>query len=484
MFSAARTALVAAVCFLALVSTAAAQFDQLAAQIPASANAAALVDVERLLASPLARQEGWKDKHAQAYAAGLIALAPDARRMILASQIDFEYMKSQWEAAVADFAQPRTIAGIARATKGTLDPVGETPAVLLGDNSYCVQFAPTRLGVMSPANRQSVARWLREVSSRMSPELSPYLKGTLVASETSQIVIAFDLEDAIPSDVIRAKLAASAALKGTSIDLDAATRILAGLRGVVLEVAVTDGAFGRLMVHFRQDASLLAPVAKPLLMEVLSDLGARIDDLDGWKATAEAQRFVFNGPLSKEGMKRVFLLIDSPTAALVASDSSQGTEQSAAANTAQATQQYFQKVTSMRDDLRERSKDAKTFGEYALWLDNGARRIDRLPILDVDPDMLAYGRYVAARMRDASMALKGIGIQSGARTAQVYQSGATYVAGYSYYTEWRNVDAERRAIKAQERATGATSARQIALEVENETAKIRQAMTAKYRVNF
>jgi hypothetical protein len=183
-------------------------------------------------------------------------------------------------------------------------------------------------------------------------------------------------------------------------------------------------------------------------------------------------------------MKRVFLLIDSPTAALVASDSGQSTEQSAAANTAQATQQYFQKVTSMRDDLRERSKDAKTFGEYALWLDNGARRIDRLPILDVDPDMLAYGRYLAARMRDASMALKGIGIQSGARTAQVYQSGATYVTGYSYYTEWRNVDAERRAIKAQERATGATSARQIALEVENETAKIRQAMTAKYRVNF
>jgi hypothetical protein len=90
------------------------------------------------------------------------------------------------------------------------------------------------------------------------------------------------------------------------------------------------------------------------------------------------------------------------------------------------------------------------------------------------------------------MALKGIGIQSGVRTAQVYQTVSTdynaYAgyggAGYSYYTEWRNVDAEQRAIRAQERGKGALSAREIGQEVENETAKIRQVMTQKYQINF
>ena len=90
------------------------------------------------------------------------------------------------------------------------------------------------------------------------------------------------------------------------------------------------------------------------------------------------------------------------------------------------------------------------------------------------------------------MSLKGIGIQSGVRTAQVYQTVTTdynayaspWSGGYSYYTEWRDVDAERRAVRAEERGKGALSARQIAQEVENETAKIRQAMTQKYQVNF
>ena len=478
---------------VALEQIATAQFDQLATKIPDSANAAALLDVQRLLETPLAKREGWKDKYEQAFASGLVAIAPDTQRMVLAAQFNYEYMKPLWEVAVADFSQPRTVAAVARATKGTLDSVGNTPAVVLRDDSYCVQLGTTRLGVMSPANRQSVARWLREVATRSAPALSPYLKGTLVASETSQIVMAFDLEDAIPSDVIRAKLAASSALSGKSIDVDAAAKTLAAVRGVVLEVAVTDGAFGRLLVHFKSDPAVLAPVAQPLLMEILGDMGARIDDIESWKMTTEPQRLVFSGPLSKDGMKRVFSLIDSPTSALIATDKSRPASsptQSGAA--AQPTQQYFQTVTSMRDDLRAKNNDAKTFGQYAMWLDNWARRIDRLPILDVDPAMLGYGRYVAVRMRDASMSLKGIGIQSGARTAQVYQSGTTeynaygnaWGGGYSYYSEWRNVDAQRNAIRAEERGKGALSAREIAQEVENETAKIRQAMTAKYKVNF
>jgi hypothetical protein len=385
------------------------------------------------------------------------------------------------------------VAEIARRTKGTLDPVGDTPAVVLRDDSYAVQFSPTRLGVMSPANRQSVARWLRQIGARSAPALSPYLKGTLVASQTSQVVIAFDLEDAVPPDIIRAKLEASSALSGKTINLDAAAKALAGVRGAVLEVAVTDSAAGRLMVHFQSDASVLAPVAKPLLMEILGDMGARIDDIDAWNMTSEPLRFVFSGPLSKDGRRRVFSLIDTPTSALIAADPTPPSSESRQlAGQAQATQQYFKKVTSLRDDLRGRSGEAKTIGQYAMWLDNDARRIDRLPILDVDSQMLGYGRYVAARMRDASMALKGVGIQSGARTAQVYQTvttdynayGGYYGGGYSYYTQWRNVEGEQRAIRAEERGKGATTARGIAQEVENETAKIRQDMTAKYRVNF
>ena len=479
---------------LSLARPAAAQFESLAAKIPSTANAIVLFDAQKVMASPIAQKEGWKEKYEEAFASGLVTISPDTQHMVLGVQIDYQTMQPQWEVAIADFGEEHTVAEVARATKGTLDQFGELPAVILSDDSYCVQLAPNRLGVMAPANRQTVARWLREVGSRTEPGLSPYLKGTLTASQSSQVVVAFDLQDAVPPELIKMKLAASATLAGKNIDLDAATKALASLRGLVLEVAVTEGSFGRLMVHFNSDASVLAPFAKPMILEVLGNLGAMIDDIQGWKATTEPMKFTLNGPLSQEGRKRVLSLIDHPVAALIATNKSQSmSEQPESSKAAYATQRYFASITKIRDDLREKAKDAKTFGQHAMWLDNWARRIDRLPILDVDEEMLAYGRYTTQRMRDASAALKGIGINSAARGAQVYQqysysgggyAGYGYGAGYGYNVQWNNVQGQRRAISAQERGQGATTAQAISAEMDNETAKIRQAMTQKYKINF
>jgi hypothetical protein len=474
-----------------MVSSAAAQFEELLNKVPGTANSLALVNGEKLFNSPLAVKEGWKEKYSEAFASGLVSIPPDTKRMLLAAQMDYSYMKPLWELAIADFSGEKSLVDVARRTKGSFDNVGEWPAVVLDDDSYCVQLEATRLGVMAPANRQTVSRWLRDAGTRTEPAVSPYLKGALAASEKSQVVIAFDLQDAVPREIIRAKLGGSATLSGKNIDLDAAAKALASIRGMVLEVAITEGSYGRLMIHFGSDASILAPFAKPLLIEVLGNLGAMIDDLEKWEATTEPQKFTFHGNLSADGRKRVLLLIDHPTAALVASHSSE--MQSAnpqLSKEANASLQYFKTIQSMRDDLREKS--AQTMGQRALWLDNAARRIDRLPILNVDEELLAYGRYITTRMRDASAALKGIGISSAARQAQVYQQysssssgwGGYYGGGYSYNVQWNNVQGERRAIRYQERASGVTDAQAIAREVDNETVKIRQAMTQKYQTNF
>jgi hypothetical protein len=477
---------------LFLSRPAAAQFESLAAKVPSTANAIALLDAKRLFDSPLAAREGWKDKYEQAFASGLVTIPPTTQRMILAAELDYEYMKPRWELAVGESSESRSIAQIARLSKGTLDPIGDVPAVALRDDSYIVELGQQRLGAIAPANRQAVARWLREVQTRTSPALSSYLKGSLVASDQSQIVLAFDLEDAVPPDIIRAKLASSDAIASKKVDLDAAAKALGSIRGLAVEVAVTDGAFGRLRVHFGGDASALAPVALPLLLEILGDLGARINDIESWKVTAEPQRITFNGPLSSAGMKRVFSLIDSPTSAILATDPSQQNRQSGPSQQAYASQQYFKSLTSILDDVRTESKEAKTFGQNALWFDKWARRIDRLPIVNVDNDLLNFGRAIASALRNMATAMRGIGIGSAARSAQIYQTVTTdynayagpWGGGYSYYSEWRNVDAERRAVKADERAKGALSARDIAREIENETAKVRQAMTQKYSTPF
>ena len=437
-------------------------------------------------------REGWKDKYEQAFAAGLVSIPPTLERMILAAELDYEYMKPRWELVVGDLADSRSAAQIARMTKGTLDPIGNVPAVALRDDSYIAELGAKRLGALAPANRQAVARWLREAQARTAPALTTYLKGSLIASDQSQIVMAFDLEDAIPPDIIRAKLASSAAIASKKIDLDAAAKALESIRGLAVEVAVTEGAFGRLRVHFSGDSSALAPVALPLLVEILGDLGARIEGIESWKVTAEPQRISFNGPLSTSGMKRVFSLIDSPTSAILATDPSQQSRANQPTAQAYASQQYFKSLMSILDDVRTESQDAKTFGQNALWFDKWARRIDRLPMVNVDSDLLNFGRAVATALRNMAASMRGIGINSAARSAQIYQTVTTdssaytgaWGGGYSYYSEWRDVDSQRRAVRADERAKGALSARDIAREIENETAKVRQAMTEKYSIPF
>jgi len=174
---------------------------------------------------------------------------------------------------------------------------------------------------------------------------------------------------------------------------------------------------------------------------------------------------------------------------LIAADNSgastQGQEQ---AKAAAASLQYFKAVNSILDDIRETSKNAKTFGESALWFDKWARKIDRLPLLNVDAELLKFGRETAEGMRQMAAALRGIGIYSGARTAQIYGSGSYTPAAGEYgnggFDEWRETNAQKIAVRAEEKAKGALSAREMATQIANETGRIRQVMSQKYQVEF
>ena len=74
--------------------------------------------------------------------------------------------------------------------------------------------------------------------------------------------------------------------------------------------------------------------------------------------------------------------------------------------------------------------DVKTLGQLAMWIDQYARKIDRLPLVNVDKDMQDYSAEIAGLLRKMSAGYKGYGIRSGAREAQ-YHSG-TSSGDYGY----------------------------------------------------
>ena len=123
---------------------------------------------------------------------------------------------------------------------------------------------------------------------------------------------------------------------------------------------------------------------------------------------------------------------------------------------------------------------------------------------DLD-DLLNYSAYVANTLRQATGSVKNMGIQSGVRQAQIISSSAGYgyvdynvgrygayggygasgtITTYDPVAEARGIYAERRVVKAEEKATMATDVQTLRQNLIAATTDIRRKMTQKYQVEF
>lgn len=153
------------------------EFQDLVNQIPRSANAVVLLNMEKAKASPLGVKEGWNEKVEKAFEAGLVRVPPQATRFVLASQIDFEFKEPLWEAAVIDLNEGLSMEQFAQSRGGTPDKVEGLSALARPNDTYVVQLEPQRLAAMGPGNRQAVVRWIREVQTVAASSLPLPAKG-------------------------------------------------------------------------------------------------------------------------------------------------------------------------------------------------------------------------------------------------------------------------------------------------------------------
>ena len=175
------------------------------------------------------------------------------------------------------------------------------------------------------------------------------------------------------------------------------------------------GSYGKLKVDFRTDASILGGFAQLLLLDVLGNQGVMIDDFRDWKAQVKGSQISIEGNLTQAGLRQVLSVFEPPTA--IVSDEESTDKKSAdpkrdpANQAAYASQQYFQSVSRLLDDVRNK-KDVKTIAQYGTWFSKYVLKIDRLPLVNVDSELLDYGAFVSEKMRDASMSVKGIAMNT------------------------------------------------------------------------
>jgi hypothetical protein len=487
-----------------------AQFRELVDRLPRTANAIVILNMEKAKNSPLGKAEGWSVKVGQAFEAGISRVPRVATRFVLAAELDFQTMQPTWEVALMDTAQPLSQDEIIKQRRGIPDVVEKLPAVAMANNVILVQFAPTTFGAMGPANRQAVVRWVREVQSKSRQPLSPYLEKAAGYSDDAgtEIIMAVDLDGVFAWERVAKYLAKpehEKMIRDANADVKTVTNLLAGIQGVRVGIRIGERPSGRVTVDFAHKVTISAPLAKRLLLTVLSDGGLRISDFDEWNVTVKETTVSLDGTLSLAGMRRLLSLIDSPASSESGSASDSGPSADPKSAMLVASRDHYKAVTTLMKDLKEDMKDLKSLSHSMVFFDKYAKKIENLPILNVDEEMLAFSGWVAQQVRDCAGSVRTMGIRSGEREAHTFGDlGPTVVGGrgagaygpyggyggygvvykYDPLSEVKGTVAARRVVKSEERAIMASDVHTIRDQLLRANADIRRKMTQKYQVEF
>lgn len=492
---------IAAICLLCATRVHGSAAD-LARRLPRGVSCVAYINVESLLGSKLGTEENWRAKLSDAYAIRPLVVPPSAQHVVSASRIAPGNLEPLWEVSVIQVSRTLSMERIAKEASGFPESLGRTMAAWTPANAYFVRLDSKLLGVVYPADRQFAARWSEQPDSS-SESLSPYLQAAIseVGPKTGYL-FALDLQDAVSPKRVRRRLDMEEfdCLSGKSFDARKISDIIASLKGLKLTVEVDSDIDGRCVIEFGHRVAPLAEFAKPLVLEVLDQAGASIEDLGQWTITAKDTSILAGGKLSTEGLRRLCSVVNppSPTQTDDESDASaaETPEPAAAASIAAqaaASKRYYGAVAKVLDGFEKRVRTAESLSKSATFLARDARTISRLPILNVDPELIRWGADVNSKLLDVASVLGVGGLQVRARAESVadarynterYTPGETVITDPNDEVDRRNTVRQRRAAVAEEKAKAVQQAVAALKDMEASRSHIRAAMTARYKIEF
>lgn len=461
--------------------------------IPESANAVVVVQARQLLDSPRGQQENWRAKQEANFLAGSVGVPPSVDVIVRGAHITPSQPTGTWSVGLIHRPPGLNIQTLQQHEQGQQETIDGKP-VVISRRGYFAEVAPGVLGVMSAdASRQDFARWLRADAKATAPRLSTYLLSA-VADSSAQVLLAIDLQDMPNPLLLRERLASSPALKGRAADQAALLKLLMSVQGCRLAIRVTDATTASLTFDFAEDVVPQAVFLKPVVIELLEDLGAVLDELRDAQVASSGKSVALKFTLTDQGLRRIMSLVPMPL--VNRPTASGGTPGSAATADLAASRNYYRQVSRLLTDLQRLNRSAREYQKTALWHDNYARRIAELPVVGVDPELLDYGADVVQKLRLLAASLRGTTIDLAAiQTKAKYQVNVSPfygpagsfqgTAGY-VPAPWEvstNL-AEVRSQQAEAAARGASQREQIWQLLESETIRIRNRMAEKYSADF
>jgi hypothetical protein len=479
--------------FIVIAGSARADFMELLRRAPDAANTIITIDVERLLMSPIAMKEQWREKNNSSRGESL-HFPINSKRYMLVSKLNFVGdFENVWDVALIEAISPVALPYLAKMEGGYLDKVEGMDVAYSPRNAFFVSLKPTILGVSFPANRQDLGRWLRWVQKRNEPQPSEYFhRAMLEAAGKAQIVAAFDLGDLLTSRQVRDRLHTTESLAGKDVDLDAFTKVLTSIRGVIFTVEASERLNGKMRIDFAESPTPLKEAAKAVIFEVLENRGLMLDnEIKNWAIHFEAKAITLQGRLSTQGLRMLTDLIPIPAETLALGEAEAKSGGAASGSTssastgeskAETSKKYFQHISLLLDSLRMEASDTKKSKQWRMVVDKGALEIDRLPVLNVDEDLIAYGTGVSATLRNMRNLSKNANLDATYRQASMAGN-----QGYGYggfYGGGTNLSLGTSVMRKQESAVLQSNELAVFTMLQEKTAEVRKAMTLKYKVEF
>jgi hypothetical protein len=505
----ARTCIILAGLFLGPLpeSQAANPFADLLTKIEGQANAVLIMDVQGLHESALGQKQNWTKKHEENYLAHVSCIPPTVKRLVVGALLDPATLEPLWKTTVLENKEAVPLAFLARNEGGMMDQVSGDPVILTPRNSYLVAMGPKLIGVMRPANRQALGRWLRFTKTNATVAFSPYLRESLaVAAEGAQVVMAVDLRDVFDAEGIRRRLNDCKTIRSDKGALESLVKIWTGFEGFRFSVRVDESSNGELRLDFADPVAPLVPYVKALVLEAMDGVGAHVDDIQGWSVRAEGRAVILEGPLTEDGTRKALSLLLTPTSRVPSAAAEPVPGQVSQNAKATASVKYFKTLTTLLDDLRKAKAD--TFKQLAYWYYNTSKKIDELPVLNVDQDLLQFGTALSATLRNVSNMSRGVASQNTNLTMQAqvgyvnvpnygggYGYGYGYPYGYGYnpyygnpYGGWGsttvNVGQQAAYAAGDLQASESSIRNQTWTNIDNGLGTLRRKLTEKYQVEF
>lgn len=417
-------------------------------------------------------------------------LSDELEEVWLISDLETSSLSPNWEAGYAVLKSEVTAETLADSIRGYVDTVDGKKAVWTPRESYLVPLGDKSLGFLRPAKRSLLASWIASDGSNSA--------AAFLSSQASQpenflsLMVALNLKNVFsPADVAR-RAAGFETLAGK--DAKSIGGIMASIQGVSIIVGRNSLSECIFSAEFAQSPEPLLPFAAALLNETLNRNGTSAPEVAQWKAKVDGNKLSLQGAISADSLDAllgIFSIRDhaegvseslqaAPASPPVAPGSDPSESQMLA-----ASQEYFGKVETYIE--RVRKYEAQTTGYRAKWNEQQARRIDELPTLYVDPDLIGYGADVANALRNNSTAIRSGNVAAGqTQAAQMESFGYGYDGYYGGYYGNSRTSARRGAAVtgAQQRMGGFGSYREVIAAVDQMTGDIRRAMTDKYKVQF